>query len=108
MGRPVQPQRLGQRLQQLDGDDERAVPGEGHGHLERQRQLSQQPGARRQTQRQWQQLGRDHPEERQYDLAHGVLFGELTPRSQEGAHVCAPPDSPSPSPPPSRRRPRAP
>ncbi|GAA1010072.1 glycoside hydrolase family 11 protein [Streptomyces thermogriseus] len=36
------------------------------------------PGAGRQAQRQRQQLGRDHPDQRQLDLAHGLLQYELT------------------------------
>lgn len=57
LGRPVQPQRRGERFEQLDRDDERAVPGEGAEHLERQRLLPQQPDPGRQAQRQREQLG---------------------------------------------------
>ena len=47
-------------------------------HLEHQRQLPQRPGADRQAQRQRQQLGRDHPAQRQLDLADGLLQRGLT------------------------------
>ncbi|CAK7281983.1 putative RecR [Streptomyces misionensis JCM 4497] len=79
VGRPVQPQRLGERFRQLDRHRERTGAREGHRHLERDRELSQCPGAGRQAQRQRRQLGADHPEERLHHLADVQLYGELIP-----------------------------
>ncbi len=82
VGRPVQPRRLRQRRQRLDGDDERAVPGEGPVDLERQRQLSQCADADRQVERQRQQLGRHHPGQRQLDLAQRAPSPRSPPRAR--------------------------
>ncbi|CAG7649997.1 hypothetical protein SBRY_50243 [Actinacidiphila bryophytorum] len=90
--RPLQPQRLGLRLQQLDRDGEPARPRGRDVDLEHQRQLPQPVPAGRQTQRERQQLGPDHPEERFDHLAVLLLQRELTPRSpRKGAAAPGPP-----------------
>ncbi len=78
LGRPVQPQRRGERLGQLDRDDERTVPGEGAEHLERHHLLPQQPDARRPAEREREQLGGDDPDQRKLELAHGLLQHQLS------------------------------
>ncbi len=79
--------RLGERGRRLDRDDERAVAGEGDVDLERQRDVSQRPDADGQAERQRQHLGRDHPGQRQLDLADRVLQRRLTGRpGRRGPH----------------------
>ncbi|CAG6397716.1 hypothetical protein SCOCK_60049 [Actinacidiphila cocklensis] len=85
--RPVQPQRLGLRLQQLDRDGEHARPRGGHVDLEHQRQLPQPVPAGRQAQRQRQQLGPDSTEERLDHLAVLLLQRELERPRTTGAAV---------------------
>lgn len=70
--------RRGQRVRPLGRDDDRAVPGEGTGHLERPCQIPQLPGPRRHTERQRQHLRRHHPDQRHPDLAHRRLHRTLT------------------------------
>ncbi|CAK7283926.1 hypothetical protein SGPA1_21901 [Streptomyces misionensis JCM 4497] len=75
--RPLQPERLGHRLQQLEGDGQRPDAGEDQLHLERQRQLSEQSGPRGHTQREREQLGDDDHDERHLDMAQRVLCGHI-------------------------------
>ena len=69
----VQPQRRRHRLQQLDRDDEHGLARRRLQHVERQRHLAQPIRDGRQTERERQQLRRDHQSKRPMDMAISVL-----------------------------------
>lgn len=103
--RPLQPQRHGRGLRQLDRHHAHPHPRQGPLHLEHHRHLSRRADAHRPAQRQRQHLGHHHPGQRQLDLAHRHLHHHLTTRQTHGRWGrwhCPPPPTGSRSPLPHR------